>query len=311
MLGLLLTTAIAGTAAKHVAGYAAKKIGESIVENAVPLAATAVTAGVIAASSAAEERAEQAAIQREQQRAQQQVQQQMRQEMLQRNTMIRTTTLNELYAKFAICCYISWADGVITPEEKQNLDAIFLDIYNQFSQDKQVKQILLKIYNTPHLNFITLERYLRNTTPEAIASFMELAEEMAASDGDTSDEEMMCIYKIRKYLTDRTGENYMGHMVYPDSDMDLRCPGCAATMILQPFKGRAECVYCGNSKLLKAATHMIRKAAEPLKPAAPAKINIRCQMCNALLSIPSDTTKCICPNCKSGMSIRNGVASYW
>ena len=118
------------------------------------------------------------------------------------------------------------------------------------SYDKKVEQELTRIYSTPHFSFINLEKYLRNTTPEAIASFLQVADEISASDGDSSAEERLCIYKIRKYLTDRTGQNYMGHSLSSAANIDLRCPGCAATMEYQPHYNRAVCPFCGNAKLL-------------------------------------------------------------
>ena len=288
MLGYWLASSIA-----HAATHAAvEKIGEAVVENS---------------------RAK---------REDQKIQAQLRQQILQQQTAVRTSTLNELYAKFAICCYIAWADGVISPEEKQNLDAVFLDICSQFSQSNDVKQVLLGIYNTPHFNFVLLERYLRNTTPEAIASFLEIADEISSSDGQSSDEEKMCIYKIRKYLTDRTGQNYMGHFIYPSSNFDVRCPGCAANMVIEHYNNRAVCPYCGNIKYLnsgnsnQAVTRTSNWQPQPQQrpqAAAPVsnKITFRCPMCNALLSTTANTAKCLCSQCRSAIIFHNGKPSVW
>ncbi|SCW53819.1 Tellurite resistance protein TerB [Ruminococcaceae bacterium YRB3002] len=244
------------------------------------------------------------------QRERQLLQEKMKQEMMQRDTAMRAAMLNELYAKFAICCYIAWADGVITPEEKANLDAVFLDIYNQFSQSPQVKQVLLTIYNTPNLNFVMVERYLRATTPEAIASFLEIADEIAASDGDASDPEKMCIYKLRKYLTDRTGQNFMGHFLYPGANFDVKCPGCAANMVIEHYNNRAVCPYCGNIKYLSADNAGAPAVRENVRASAT-PITFRCPLCNAYLSAAAGTSKCRCSQCKSVINIRDGKPTVW
>ena len=288
MLGYWLASSIA-----HAATHAAvEKIGEAVVENSK--------------------------AKREDQR----VQAQLKQQMLQQQSALRASMLNELYAKFAICCYIAWADGVITPDEKQNLDAVFLDICNQFSQSNEVKQMLLNIYNTKRFNFVLLERYLRNTTPEAIASFLEIADEIASSDGQSSDEEKMCIYKIRKYLTDRTGQNYMGHFMYPSSNFDVRCPGCAANMVIEHYNNRAVCPYCGNIKYLNsgnsnaAVTRTENRQSYPqqkpqVAPSVPNRITFRCPMCNALLATTPGTSKCLCSQCRSAIIFHDGKPSVW
>jgi len=237
----------------------------------------------------------------------------MKQEMIQRQNAIRTTTLNELYAKFAICCYIAWADGSISPDERRNLESVFLDIYNQFSQSQEVKNVLLQIYNTPHFNFVLLERYLRNTSPEAIASFLEIADEIAASDGQSSEEEKKCIYKLRKYLTDRTGQNYMGHFMYPGSNFDLKCSGCSANMVIEHHNNRAVCPYCGNIKYLNAGngnTPAVRNSSTNSIPISdPNRVSFKCPFCNAMLSASANLSKCLCSQCRSTIYIRNGRPS--
>ena len=316
MIGVLLGTMIATTAAK--------KIGEAIVENAVPLAATAAvaTAGAVASgvvSARKDTEASQAAqlkqLEIQQQRLQleesKRVQAQMKQEMLNKQTMIRTNALNELYAKFAISCYIAWADGVLSADEKKNLDAVFLDIYNQFSQASDVKKVLLQIYNTPHMNFVQLEKYLRNTSPEAIASFLAVADEIAESDGDVSEEEKICIYKIRKYLTDRTGQNYMGHHLTPGANFDMKCSGCAANMEIEPHNNRAVCPFCGNIKFLNAGSFDHSATRVAVSNPTPQKITFRCPLCNTLLSANASSTKCLCSKCRSAISLHNGVPSVW
>ena len=273
MLGLILAASVA-RAATHAAG--------DIIGN--------VVSEKVAANK-------QAAIES------QRLQEQMRQEMLQRNTVIRENTLKELYAKMAICCYISWADGVITPEERHNMNAVFMEICNQFANDKRVEQELTRIYSTPNFSFINLEKYLHNTTPEAIASFLQVADEISASDGDSSEEERLCIYKIRKYLTDRTGQNYMGHSLSSAANIDLRCPGCAATMEYQPHYNRAVCPFCGNVKLLGGQDY------------SPVQVNdqftFRCPVCSSLLSATRGTTRCICGKCKSGITLNGEQPSLW
>lgn len=158
-------------------------------------------------------------------------------------------SLNQLYAKFAICYYIALADGTLGEKEKSALDRLCLDIYNAFPQPA-VKSELLKIYNTPDMNFIVLERYIRNVDPAVIASFLSLADETAALDGGVTEKEKECIYKLRKYLTDKTGFDYLTNCMHLDTDVDLQCPGCGSGMKLVPYDNKAVCPYCGHVKYL-------------------------------------------------------------
>jgi len=239
----------------------------------------------------------------------------LQQQMFEKNALARTTMLNELYAKLAICCYIAWADGRVSPAEKRQLDAVYLEIYNSFPNDLNVRNTLQSIYCTPNFGFIHLEKYLRSTTPETIASFLEVADEMAQSDGYSSEKERLCIYKIRKYLTDRTGINYTGISTNEEAKMDLRCPGCYATMELQPHNRIAVCPFCGNTKPLSSGAAPCKPASNNTpakkKAADPSRITFRCPICNTLLSASKTTERCACAKCKTNMMIRNGQPAIW
>lgn len=161
-------------------------------------------------------------------------------------------TIKQLYAKFAICYYISMADGVLSAEEREELNKLCLDIYNAYP-NPGVKEELLRIYNIPDMNFIKLERYLRGVDPAVIASFLTLADEMASADGNATEKEKESIFKLRKYLTDKTGYDYLGNQLYLDTDVNLQCPGCGSSMKLVPYDGKAVCPYCGRFKYLQSA----------------------------------------------------------
>ena len=261
MLGSLLASAIARAAAE--------KIGETLVETAV-VAGTAVIAGTAAAvvgsvisddssnnyqpAVSPQQRVQSIAATSQQPQVIRPRPQPQPQPVQQRPYVNeQTSRINDLYTKFAICCYIARADGYLSPEEKQDLDALFLDIYAQY-KNKQVKQELLKIYNTPRFNFVVLERYLQNSSPATIASFLEVAEEMAMSDNNITDTEKNCLYKIRKYLTDRTGKDYMKYALRTTRIVDLKCTGCAATMIVRSYDNSLECPYCGNLRYLSSCS---------------------------------------------------------
>ena len=161
-------------------------------------------------------------------------------------------SLNQLYAKFAICYYVALADGKLAEQEKAELDRLCLEIYNAFPQ-QAVKSELLKIYNTPDMNFIILEKYIRNVDPAVIASFLSLADETAALDGGITDREKECIYKLRKYLTDKTGYDYLNNHMHRDANLDLQCPGCGSNMKLVAYDNTAVCPYCGHITYLKSS----------------------------------------------------------
>ncbi len=167
--------------------------------------------------------------------------------MAQMNNLLR-----QLYAKFAICYYIALADGVLSPEEKAELDRLCIDVYNKFPYPA-VKDELLKIYNTPNMNFIVLEKYIRNVDPSVIASFLVLADEMASLDGNTTPSEKAAIYNLRKYLTDRTGYDYLSNHFRSSTNVNLQCQSCGSSMTVVPYENKAVCPYCGHSVYLQTA----------------------------------------------------------
>lgn len=235
------------------------------------------------------------------------------QQKKEKEALIRQNTLNEMYAKLAICFYIAWADNHVTPMEKYNLDTVYWEVYKHFPNDPEVRNELQQIYATTNFSFINLEKYLRNTTPEAIASFLQVADEIAASDGYSSEEEKKCIFKIRKYLTDRTGKNYTGIINNPENKIDLTCPGCYATMDIQPHNGIAVCPYCGNTKYLYTDSKSPEKkktSKQATQKEQPEQKNtFRCPVCMTLLSAKAGTKTCICAKCKTKLKVNNGQAA--
>ena len=164
----------------------------------------------------------------------------------------RKAVLKQMYAKFAICYYIAQADGRLAPQEKEELNRMCLDIYNMFPK-QEVKNELLKIYNTPDMNFIKLEKYILDVDPIIIGSFLTLAEETASLDGNATDAERECVYKLRKYLTEKTGTDYLGNTKHFDSALDLQCPGCGSNMRLVRYENTAVCPCCGHITYLQTA----------------------------------------------------------
>ena len=66
--------------------------------------------------------------------------------------------LRSSYAKFAICCFVARSDNKLSPTEKSNLDAMFLDIYHSHNDRPDVKKELLTIYNMPNINLMFIEK---------------------------------------------------------------------------------------------------------------------------------------------------------
>lgn len=157
--------------------------------------------------------------------------------------------INDLIAKYALCCYVTRIDGCISENEKNILDSIYSDILNRCKTEK-VKKELSAIANMQHMDFIVLEKYLNNASPQAIVSYLSIIEEIVNTGKRASDAENQCIFKVRKYLTDRTGTNYITNTIQTDKNMDSKCPGCAATMEFVPYSHRFECPYCGNTKYI-------------------------------------------------------------
>ena len=99
---------------------------------------------------------------------------------------------------------------------------------------------------------IALEKYLNPVEPTSIASFLSLADEIASLDGSITDSEKQAIYKIRKYLTDRTGKDYLGNYLHLKTDVNMICPNCTSPMKVIPYDNKAQCPYCGYFKYLQS-----------------------------------------------------------
>ena len=213
MLGTILAAAVATKVVKEVGKAAASAAGAAVVASAAgaAVAGAAAVAGVAGAAAAngkkvkISKQEEQARLDRERREywdsihRQNEVRENARREAEARRQRELDTVLRQLYAKFAICYYIALADGVLVNEERAELDRLCLDIYNKFP-NPTVQKELLKIYNTPNMNFIVLEKYIQGVDHTVIASFLTLADETAALDGNTTDAEKQSIYKLRKYL---------------------------------------------------------------------------------------------------------------
>ncbi|MBR3533770.1 MAG: hypothetical protein IKN80_07825 [Clostridiales bacterium] len=247
MLGTILAVAVATKVATKVGKAAVGAAGAAVATGAVVAGAAAV-AGVATAAGTAIANKQRSknlgsadyAVSSENARREAEV-------MRQRDI---NNTIKQLYAKFAICYYIALSDGVLAAEEKAELDRLCVEIYNRFP-NPGVKSELLKIYNTPNMNFIVLERYIRDVDHTVIASFLTLADETAALDGNTTDAEKQSIYKLRKYLTDKTGYDYLGNYLHLDTDVNMQCQGCGSSMKLIPYDNKAVCPYCGHFIYLK------------------------------------------------------------
>lgn len=221
------------------------------------------------------------------------------------------SVLDDMYAKFAICSYIAWADGSVSPEEKRDLDSIYDDLYDTFMDkeydyyedyEDEICETLDEIHEARNFNFIKLEKYLQKAAPESIASYLRLADEIAESDGQVSQEERQCIYKIRKYLSDRTGRDYTGSEEI--RNFDMRCPGCYATMEYDQYNNRAACPYCGYTKVFGHSMPDVSYAAGKQDPQPNTKLVFECPSCHSKLSVPSGTQKCLCGKCGQKITLK-------
>ncbi len=218
------------------------------------------------------------------------------------------SVLNDMYAKLAVCSYIAWADGSLAKEEKKDLDYIYNDLYDRFMDkeyddyedfEDEICETLDEIHDTQNFNFIKLEKYLQNASTESIASFLRLADEIAESDGQVSQEERQCIYKIRKYLSDRTGKDYTGSR--EASNFDMRCPGCYATMEYDQYNNKAVCPYCGYTRVFGLSTPDTSGAAGKQ---TGTKLVFECPSCHSKLTVPSGTSTCVCGKCGQKISLK-------
>ena len=225
MLGALLAAMIANNVAKNVT----REVTRSVVNNAAPIATAAASAAIAGA-----------------------VTNKMQQQSInQARAVEQRRELRDLYAKFAICCYIARADGAVTDGEKRELDLIYNDIAEGYANIPEAKGELSKIYGNYNPDYVFVEGYMNDAHPDMIASFLTLAEAIARADNAMSESEEHCIYSIKKYLTDRTGKNYLRNVVLADTSTDLVCPGCSATMKLDKYNNTLTCPYCGTTRYVE------------------------------------------------------------
>ena len=221
MLGALLAATIANNVAKNVS--------REFTRSAAPIAAAAATAAITGAVH---------------NKMQQQAYDQAR-------AVEQRKELRDLYAKLAICCYIARADGAVTDAEKRELDMIYNEISQGYANIPEAKMEIPKIYDNVNPDFVFVENYMNAANPEILASFLTLAEAISKSDSNVSEAEDRCMYNIKKYLTDRTGKNYLRNVVLKDATTDLVCPGCSATMTLNKFNNTLSCPYCGRTRYVE------------------------------------------------------------
>lgn len=221
MLGALLAATIANNVAKNVT--------REVSRYAAPVATAAATAAITGA-----------------------VQNGMQQRAInQAREVEQRKELRDLYAKLAICCYIARADGAVTDAEKRELDLIYNEIAGGYANIPEAKNEITKIYNNVTPDFVFVEGYMNMANPEILASFLTLAEAISRADSTVSESEDRCIYNIKKYLTDRTGRNYLRNVVLKDTSTDLVCPGCSATMKLDKYNNTLTCPYCGQTRYVE------------------------------------------------------------
>ena len=245
MLGSLLASAIAHKATERLCDNAARKA----------VTAAAVVAATVAVASAAEKASEKAeAVPEEFFPASGGPRAVTGQKMKTYNPSgtaqtVRGSSLTteDFYTKFAMCCYVAKADGNICDDERHNLDIIANGIIRQCS-NRRVTNEIRKIGAADPFTFAFLESYLQKSSPEVIESFLELAEDMAEADLKVTEAEEECIYKIRRYLTDRTGEDHSRRLLKTKKEISLKCPGCGAMMDIKTYNNSLVCPFCGNTR---------------------------------------------------------------
>jgi len=221
MLGELLAATIANNVAKSVT--------REVSRHAAPIATAAASAAIAGV-----------------------VQNKMQQQSInQARAVEQRRELRDIYAKFAICCYIARADGALTDGEKRELDLIYNDIAEGYANIPEAKNELSRIYGNYNPDYVFVEGYMNDANPDMLASFLTLAEAIARADNAMSESEEHCIYNIKKYLTDRTGKNYLRNVVLADTSTDLVCPGCSATMKLDKYNNTLSCPYCGTTRYVE------------------------------------------------------------
>lgn len=226
-LGKMLLRTMVGAPIRH---------SHSLIDTAVASASAAAAGAVVANIMGSRQQAREAAY--------------AHQPAAQQSGTVNSTHVNTLLGKLALCYYLARIDGIISVDEKIELDKIAAGIMSDASIPASEKGKVSAIMNDQAISFITVTSYLDKAEPSALISFVNDIDNIARLGGVTVQEKKV-IGMFKDYVARKTGYSFAREDDNVVS-VDLTCPNCSGQMELDSTMLRANCPFCGSSKIIDA-----------------------------------------------------------
>ena len=153
-----------------------------------------------------------------------------------------------LLAKLAVCYYIANVDGEMSDEERNEIGRLTNQILRgTVDPGERVRSEVQKINRNMGEGFVFAEKYLQPIKNGDLASYLQIAEEIASADADVTDGEKEALNKLRDYISDRTGKDFTENNF---DESDLICQSCGGHMDISDGGGMLVCPFCGTTRVV-------------------------------------------------------------
>lgn len=171
----------------------------------------------------------------------------------QNTSVVNATHVNTLLGKLALCYYMARIDGIISVDERLELDKIVSEIMTDASIPSSEKGKVDAIVNDQNISFATATAYLDKAEPSALISFVNDIDMVAKATGGITVSEQKVIDMFKDYVERKTGHSFKQDELNQDVvSVNLTCPNCAGQMELDSTMLKACCPFCGSSKIIDA-----------------------------------------------------------
>jgi len=227
------------------------RLGTWLIEKAVDKAATAVAGAAIAGAAtasavdvdAAVEATEKAKTNAPKKKAEKQSKATSKNDSVRPEKTTKSDSdydIKLICAKIAICSYIIHADDQISVDERDYVNDILNNIYNEYGEEAYNKAV--NAYISSKNSFMNVQDYLRKVNLKDIKIYLQAADEIAELDG-VDESETKAIQRIKDYVTQQ--ENDFSHR--------LDCPSCSGIMRVDNYGYKAVCSSCGREIIIDSA----------------------------------------------------------
>lgn len=195
------------------------------------------------------------------------------------NVVMNTYDIDLFYAKVAMLAFIAKADQEVSQDERTELNQI-LSVASSMYGNEVVSKALY-IFDSECSSFMALEPYLRKVEDCDLDSFAFYADEFTKADARITAEESVAVQKIRSYIDSRKGKKEY---------VNLKCPNCGASLQIDAYGYKADCLYCGYEQILN-----IDNSPEKI---ATANKNACCASCGKVIAnFKNSGGFAFCPYC--------------